>query len=396
MNFDYKARDPLGHTHEGAVEALSRDEAATKLQRDGLHVVSLEESDAGLNLFPRSIRRSDIIYMTSQLAIMVDTGINLATALHGLAEQEENPSLQKLLMQLKSEVEAGESFSVALGRHPRYFDKTFVALIRASEQTGSLGAMLDDVANYQRKDLDSRSKVRAALAYPTVMLTLAIAVTAFLLTYIMPKFTPLFSRKGIKLPTMTVVLMHISDALLQYWYLWLLGVALLVVGFMYGRRTQIGRMTLDWFRLNTPIVGPMFRKVCLSRSIRTLGTMVQSGVPVLQALQLSAEVSGNYYYERAWQHVLNEVTNGRRICESLHGNPLFPKTLIQMIGSGEETAKLDYVLKKVSGYYDGEVDNALKSATSMLEPLMISVMGVIVGSIAMSMLLPIFTLSRAH
>ena len=396
MTFDYKARDPLGHTHESSIEAASRDEAIQKLNRDGFQVLQIEEGDEGINLFPKRIRKSDIIYTTTQLAIMVETGINLASALQGLIDQEENPTLQKLLIELKGDVEGGEAFSAALARHPKHFDKTFVALIRASEQTGSLGEMLEHVAGYMRKDVENRGKVTSALAYPSVMLVLAIGVTTFLLTYIMPKFIPLFERKGIKLPSTTVFLIWLSESLTQYWYLWLAGTLLLIIGFFFGRRTEIGRKTLDWLRLNVPILGPMFRKVCISRSIRTLGTMIQSGVPVLDALQLSSEVAGNYYYEKAWTEAMEEVTNGRRICEALAGNPLFPKTLIQMIGSGEETGKLDYVLTKVSGHYDGEVDLALKTATGMLEPLMISVMGIVVGGIGMSMMLPIFTLSRSH
>jgi len=396
MNFEYTARDPLGQTHDGSIEAATRDEAIQSLHRDGFQVTDISEGDDGLSMFPRRLSKSDIIYTTTQLAIMVDTGINLASALQGLLAQEDNPTLHKLLTALKKDVEAGEAFSSAVARHPRYFDKTFVALIRASEQTGSLGEMLDHIAEYMRKDLESSSKVRSALAYPSVMLVMAIGVTTFLLTFVMPKFTPLFARKGIKLPSTTVFLMHLSTTLTNYWYLWLAGIVLLVVGFLLGRRTDLGRKTLDWLRLNMPILGPMFRKVCISRSIRSLGAMVQSGVSVLEALKLSAEVSGNYYYEQAWKHALEEVTNGRRISEALTGNPLFPKTLIQMIGSGEDTGRLDYVLKKVSGYYDGEVETALKTATSILEPLMIAVMGVVVGGIAMSVMLPIFTLSRSH
>ncbi len=395
MNFDYKARDPLGQVHEGAIEAESQEEAIQSLHRDGFQVTEITEGDDGLNLIPRRLTKSDVIYTTTQLAIMVDTGINLASALQGLLEQEENPTLHKLLTALKADVESGEAFSAALARHPRYFDKTFVALIKASEQTGTLGQMLDHIAEYMRKDLDSRSKVRSALAYPAVMMVLAISVTTFLLTFVMPKFTPLFARKGIKLPCTTVFLMQLSDAMTEYWYAWLVGVVILVGGFLFGRRTDVGRKVLDWLRLNMPILGPMFRKVCISRSIRSLGAMVQSGVSVLEALQLSAEVSGNYYYEKAWKDALVEVTNGSRISEALTGNPLFPRTLVQMIGSGEETGRLDYVLKKVSGYYDGEVETALKTATSMLEPIMITVMGVVVGGIGMSVMLPIFTLSRS-
>lgn len=396
MNFDYKARDPLGHSHESSIEAATREEAIQKLNRDGFQVLHMEEGDDGINLLPKRIRQTDIIYTTTQLAIMVETGINLSGALQGLIEQEENATLQKLLIELKGDVEGGEAFSVALARHPKYFDKTFVALIRASEQTGSLGEMLEHVAGYMRKDVENRGKVKSALAYPGVMMVLAIGVTTFLLTYIMPKFIPLFERKGIELPSTTVFLIWLSGSLTQHWYLWLVGVVALAAGFFFARRTEIGRMSLDWLKLNAPILGPMFRKVCISRSVRTLGTMIKSGVPVLDALKLSSEVSGNYHYEKAWADAMEDVTNGSRICEALTGNPLFPSTLIQMIGSGEETGKLDYVLQKVSVHYDSEVDLALKTATGMLEPIMISVMGVVVGGISMSMMLPIFSLSRSH
>ncbi len=396
MDFTYTTRDALGQTHQGTLTADNREEAVGSLRRDGMQVLALDEADDGLGLFPRRVSKADIIYTTNQLAIMVDTGINLAAALAGLADQEDNPTLKHLLGQLREDVEAGGDFSSALARHPKYFDKTFVALVRASEQTGSLGEMLDQIASYLRKELDNRSKIRAAMAYPTIMLVLASGVTIFLLTYIMPKFTPLFTRKGIKVPAITTVTMQISNALIDYWYLWLAVAVLSVVGFFVGRRSDAGRRVLDWVRIHLPIVGPTMRKVIISRSIRTLGTMVENGVAMLDAIQLTANVSGNYYYEQAWLQVREEVTNGSRICEALDGNPLFPKTLIQMIGSGEETGRLDYVLKKVSVYYDDEVDTSLKTTTSMIEPLLISVMGVVVGTIGLSLLLPIFTLSRSH
>ncbi len=395
MTYQYTVRDALGKTHEGTVEAESRDGAAQALNRDGFHVIRLEEGDgAGESLFPRRVSKHSIIYMTSQLAIMVDTGINLAAALDGIRQQEENPTLKRVLGELKSDVEAGDDFSTALSRHPKHFDRTYIALVRASEHSGTLGEMLDQIANYMRSDLENRGKVRAALAYPCVMLCLAVAVTIFLLTYILPKFEPLFHRKGVKLPSITVFMMTLSDLMIEYWYLWITAVVLLVVGFAIGRRTDGGRKILDWIKLNVPVMGPLSRKVTISRSIRTLGAMVRSGVPMLDAVKLTADVSGNYFYERSWQHVLDEITNGRRICEALAEDRLFPNTLVQMIGSGEETGKLDYVLTKVSTHYDREVETSLKTVTSLLEPLMIVGMGVVVGAIGLGLLLPIFSLSR--
>jgi len=394
MTFQYRVRDPLGNTHDGNVEAPSLEDAKQQLRRDGFQVLDIEEADTAGGLFPRRVSRNEIIYVTAQLAIMVDTGITLSTALAGIFEQEPNPTLRKILGELRDAVEAGEDFSAALARYPHLFDKTYRSLVKASEATGTLGTMLDRIAGYLRKQLETRGKVRAALAYPTVMMILATGVTIFLLTYILPKFTPLFKSRGTNLPAPTRVMMSLSDAMLGYWYLWAAGAVLLVIGFLMGKRTEPGRKALDWVRIYTPIIGPMFRKVTISRSIRTLGTMLSSGVPVMEAIRLAGEVSGNYYYEKIWEQVLEEVTGGRRICEVLRRNPLFPRLLVQMIAAGEETGKLDQVLERVSTYYDGEVETSVKAATSLIEPIMISVMGVIVGTIGLALLLPIFSLSK--
>ncbi len=394
MTFQYKVRDPLGNTHEGTVEAAGIDEATQQLRRDGFQILEIDEEDSGMELFPKRISKSDVIYVTSQLAIMVDTGITLSTALGGIIEQETNPTLKKVLAELNDAVEGGEDFSTALAKYPKLFDKTYVSLVKASEATGTLGPMLERIADYLRKEVETRGKVKAAMAYPAVMMVVAVGVTIFLLTYILPKFTPLFKSKGTELPGPTLMMMAASDAMLGYWYLWLIGFVLLIVGFIYGKRTEPGRKILDWVKINVPIIGPMSRKVTISRSIRTLGTMLASGVPIMESLKLAGEVSGNYYYEKLWEEVLEEVTGGRRICEILQGNPLFPNVLVQMIASGEETGKLDSVLQRVSTYYDREVETSIKATTSMIEPIMISIMGVVVGVIGLALLLPIFSLSK--
>lgn len=394
MDYDYRVRDPLGNTHEGTMEAATEEEAAQQLRRDGFHVLEIDEAGDSDGLLPRGVSKNDIIYVTCQLAIMVDTGITLAAALSGIVEQETNATLRHVLADLRDKVEAGEDFSRALAAYPRYFDKTYVSLVKASEATGTLAATLERIAEYLRKEVETRAKVRAAMAYPAVMMVMASGVTVFLLTYIMPKFTPMFQSKGTELPGATVLMMAISDALLGHWYWWLAGAAAAIAGFLYAKRTAPGRRVLDWVRINAPIIGPVSRKVTISRSIRTLGTMLQSGVPIMDAIKLAGEVSGNYYYECLWKHVLDEVTGGKRVCEVLAGNPLFPRVLVQMIASGEETGKLDSVLQRVSTYYDREVETTIKATTSMIEPIMIAVMGVVVGTIGLALLLPIFSLSR--
>jgi type IV pilus assembly protein PilC len=394
MSYQYRARDPLGNVHEGTVEAASPEEATQQLRRNGFQILDLDEDDGGEGLFPRRVSRGELIYLTSQLAIMVDTGITLSSALSGIVDQEPNPSLRKILADLKGSVESGGDFSSALASYPKLFDRTYVALVKASEATGTLGAMLERIADYLRKELDTRNRVRAAMAYPMVMMVLALGVTIFLLTYILPKFLPLFKSKGIDLPGPTWLVMTVSDVLMGYWYLWLAGLVLAVAGFFFGRRTGPGRRMLDFAKINLPIVGPVFRKVIISRSIRTLGTMLQSGVSFIDAIRLAGEVAGNFYYERLWQQVLDQVSSGKRICEVLVGNPLFPRVLVQMIACGEETGKLDKVLERISSYYDREVETSIKAATSLIEPIMIAVMGVVVGTIGLALMLPIFSLSK--
>jgi type IV pilus assembly protein PilC len=399
MTFTYKVRDPKGKVHEGELEAPSLEAASQQLRQDGFMVLEIDAEeepapDDGEGLFPRRISKHEIIYVTSQLAVMADTGITLSTALAGIREQEENPSLKRVLGELQTAVESGEDFSTALSKHPKLFDKTYVSLIRASEATGTLAEMLERIATYLRKETETVGKVRAALAYPAVMLVVATGVTIFLLTYVLPKFAPLFNRPGAKLPAVTKFMMVASDSLLHWWWAWLAGFVGLIVGFVVFRKTPTGRQAIDTVKISLPLMGTMFRKVAISRSIRTLGTMLASGVPVLEAIKLSADVAGNYHFERLWHDVGAHVTEGNRIADSLTRSTLFPRMLVQMIKSGEETGKLDTVMLKVSNYYDQEVETTLKAVTSMVEPIMITVMGVIVGGIGMALLLPIFSLSK--
>jgi type IV pilus assembly protein PilC len=254
--------------------------------------------------------------------------------------------------------------------------------------------MLHRIATYLEKEREIRGKVRAAMAYPAVMLLASIGVTVFLLTYILPKFEPLFKRPGAELPKSTVVLMNVSETMMNHWYFWLAGVVATIVGLVLARRTAAGQRFFDYLKINTPLVGTMFRKVAITRSIRTLGAMTASGVPVLDSLRLSADVSGNYYYRQLWLDVIEQVTTGQRICEALSGSPLCPPILVRMIASGEDTGKLDMVLQRVSSYYEQDVDAAIKTTTRLIEPIMIAFMGVVVGGIAMSLLLPIFSLSK--
>lgn len=349
-----------------------------------------------MSLFRKRVSRSDIIYMTNQLAVMVDADVPLATALEGIAKQAENPTLKETVSEIQMQVQGGEDFSNVLEKFPKYFDTTYVNLVRASEASGTLSHMLDRISEQSRVAEDTRQKVKGALMYPGAMLVMCVGVCIFLLSYVFPKLTPMFEAKSMDIPGPTKFMMAISFALTHYWYLFILGFVVAVVGFIYMRRQWWGRMAFDWMWLNMPVFGPMMRKVILSRSLRTLATTINAGVPMLESLKLSSGVANNIFYARCWQDVSEQVTSGRQIHEALEGHSLFPATLLQMISSGEQTGKLGHILEKVSGYFDREVDNSIKAATSLIEPIMVMVMGSVIGTIALAMLLPIFKLSSGH
>ena len=399
LKFQYRVSDGAGETRTGVMEATNASEAMRKLRRDGNYVLAIDTAtDQDVNhdaaLIPRRVTRKEIIYVTSELAVMVDTGITLSAALGYIIEQAENPSLVGVLQELKSAVEAGDDFSTALARHPKLFDKTFVQLVKASEASGSLGSMLLQIVEQGRRDLDSEGKVRTALAYPLVMLVASMAASIFLLAYVFPKFTPIFKGRGITLPVPTRVMITVSDTVTNYWYLLLGGAAALVGGWIWFTRSTFGHRAADNLKLNMPVLGNMFRKAAISRSIRTLSTLLSSGVPMLQAIRHCGQVSGNVLYEEDWNKIAEGVTEGQQIHECMRAVPRFPRSLVQMIAAGEKTGRLSSVLNRLSDFYDRELENAIKATTTMIEPIMVCFMGVVVGSIAMALLLPIFTLSR--
>lgn len=396
MNFTYSARDGQGAAKLGHIVADSLDEAARLLRKQGLYPVSLEETEASsfwAGLFRPRVKKSDIVHFSSQLAIMVDSGVALSQALQGLAAQLPNPTLREAVADISAGVEGGDDFSNALERYPRYFGPTYVSLIRASEVSGSMGPMLTQLAGHLQGDLETRQKVAGALVYPLLMLVMCLGSCVFLLTYVFPKIAPMFSGRKIELPTPTKVMMAVSYALTHYWFAVLAAAAALVVLALWSLRQPWGRRLADRMILRVPVLGRLVQRSILARMMRTFASTTGAGVPVLQALQLSRDVAGNVHYQQAFDELAVQVEAGRPINEVLAGHPLFPPTLVQMIASGEKTGRLPPVLSKVSEHYEREVTVLIKSATSLLEPLMVAAMGLIVGGVALGMLLPIFKLS---
>ncbi len=401
MQFTYTARNTSGQNQTGELEAESREEAVVKLRQEGLYLLSLEEAESDskdkLSVSKKSrVSRKDIIYFTNQLAIMVDAGVPVSTALEGVSSQLENQTLRDILIQIQKSVEAGSDLSSALEEFPRCFDQTYVNLIKASEASGTMPQMLTRIASQAEEEQETIQNVKGALIYPAIMFLMCIGVCIFLLTYVFPKLMPMFAARGAAVPTPTKLMIFVSTMITSYWYLLLLFLAILGAAFYYIRSQAWGKAACDWIIIRLPIFGTMLKKLAISRSIRTLATTINAGVPMLEAIQLSAGATDNIHFKQSWEDISEQVTSGKQIHEALEGKTLFPTTMQQMIASGESTGRLGMVLNKLSDYFDREVKVAIKSATTLVEPIMVVCMGSIIGFIALSMLLPIFTLSTSH
>jgi type IV pilus assembly protein PilC len=265
--------------------------------------------------------------------------------------------------------------------------------VRASELSGNFGMMLERISNYLAQQMETRSMVRGAMVYPGIIATMAVSTTIFLLTFVLPKFTTLFKGKEALLPKPTVFLLALSDLMRNYWWALLIGLGALIWSFMYFVNTQRGREAFDGFKLKMPLFKRMFRALYITRGLHTMGELVNAGVPVLETLAITAEVSGNILYRRLWQSVHLAVKQGSKIATPLARQQMLPKHVVQMISAGEESGKLAEVMRDIAEYYAKELKNTIKSVTAMIEPLMIVIMGVIVGFIAMSIILPIFKMS---
>lgn len=397
--FIYQIRDNAGGSSSGTLTADSLDDASRMLRQEGKTIISIEESvtfDASQLAPPRDkkIRHDDVIFFATQLAVMVDTGVPLADALDCIAEQTVHTGLKKLVSDLAERVKAGVEFSKALESHPKHFSKLFVALMRASEASGTMGKMLQRVSEYMEQDRDTRKRIKGAMTYPVCMLSFCVLVVIALLAFVLPKFEKIYAGKGAALPMPTQILLSLSGVITGYWYLLILGLAGIIVGVYFYVRTPSGRMMLDNIRINMPVIGPMSRKACLARSLRTMSTMVSTGVGILDGLIITSQVAGNYYYAKIWTDLAEKIKEGSTLSSELFKCNLVPRSISQMIAAGEKTGKLSNVMDRVAGFCEDDLKVAVKTLTQMMEPVMIIVMGIIVGGIAIALLLPVFKLSK--
>jgi type IV pilus assembly protein PilC len=403
-HYRYQSRTSDGRTSTGVLTGQNAIAAAQALRGRGMQVLQLRPAVAdvaggdwaarlrGLNATTGPSQK-DILNFTSQLAVMIRAGISIRAALEGIAEQTENVKFKDMLQRIKQDVESGKQFSEALARHPKQFGPLYVNMVRASEMSGSFSRMLDRIAAYLAQQIETRSMVVGAMIYPAVIGTLTVGVTIFLLTFVLPRFASVFDGKESAMPWPTKFLMGVSGFMVDWWWAVCIGLLAMAAGFIFFIHTQVGRWWFDKMKLSVPILKRMFRALYISRSLQTMGELVNAGVPMLDTLAITGDVSGNLHFKRTWRAVYHSVKQGKKIVQPLYKSSLLPKAVVQMIAAGEESGKLGEVLDEVSTFYSKQLRQTVKTVTSMIEPIMIIVMGGVVGFIAMAIILPIFKLS---
>ena len=337
--------------------------------------------------------RKDILNFTNQLAVMIRAGISLQDSLEAIAEQTDNRKFKGVISDLKNRIEAGQSFSQALAEHPNIFSNLYMNMVAAAEISGSLSAMLQKLAEYLDSETETRSQVKSAMVYPCIIAVMAVVVTIFLLCFVLPRFTAIFAGKEHLLPKPTKALMASSAFLRGYWYLIVPAIGGVFWGFWYFIGTEPGRLWWDKTKLTVPLIKTLCRSLYITRSLHTMGVLVRAGVPILNTISITAQISGNVLYKAMWLSVYEEVRQGKKIALSLSQFSLMPPSVLQMIRSGEDSGNMGDVLRDVSSYYARELRSVIKTVMSMIEPMMIVMMGVLVGFIAMSIILPIFKMS---
>jgi type IV pilus assembly protein PilC len=393
--FAYKAVDGAGLPQEGELSGISKNAVMEELRNRGLQVMRLDEKKSGMNmqlsLMPKRVKAAQLTVMTRQLATMVSSGMTLLRAFYVLEDQVDNPKLKETLSMVREDIEAGLNFSDALDKHPKVFGPLYVAMVRAGETGGVLEQALDRTADQLEKDDELRRQVKGAMAYPAVVLTFALGTLLALIAFIVPVFVGIFKDFGGKLPLITQITVNMSNAVTGYWYLLILGSVALVVGFRKWKKSSWGRPQWDQLRLRLPVkIGATVQKIALARWSRTFSALYAAGVPIMQAIEVTGKTAGNTVVEKAMVDVIASVKSGGSIAAPLREAPIFPGMVAQMIAVGEETGNLDTMLTKVADFYEAEVAAAIKALTSILEPVMIVLVGGIVGFIVVAMYMPMF------
>ncbi len=391
--YAWEGRDKRGQRVKGTASAT--DEAALRadLRRQGIATSRVRRQRERIR--GGGVKPADVAVFSRQLSTMLIAGIPMVQAFEIVASGVEKPSVRKLILAIKADVESGTSLHEALAKHPLYFDDLYVNLVRAGEQAGALDTLLEKIATYKEKSEATKKKVKKALFYPAAVLIVAFVVTLILMIYVIPEFQGLFKGFGANLPAFTLLVIHISQAVRHQgvWIAIVVGIAVWIFRYFYKRSRKL-RELIDRMSLKIPIIGPILNKAAIARYARTLATMFAAGVPLVEALESVAGACGNIVYEDAVLKMRDEVATGQRLQRAMEARNVFPNMVVQMIAVGEEAGSLDTMAGKVATFFEAEVDNAVDSMSSLLEPLIMVILGVIVGGLVIAMYLPIFQLGN--
>jgi type IV pilus assembly protein PilC len=393
--FVFKAMDVAGVKARGEVEADSKQAVAEQLKSRGMIVLEIADKHSSRQIeltFMQRAKAQDLAVFSRQLSTMISSGMSILRALFVLEEQTESKFLKETIVQVRKDVEAGLSLSDAMDRHPKVFNPLFVAMTRAGEAGGVLEESLLRVANQLEKDASLRRQIRSAMIYPTMVITFAIIIMLALVAFLVPVFEGVFKQFGGQLPAITKVSVAMSHAVLGYWWALIGGTVAIVISFLKWKKSSWGRPQWDRFRLHVPMkIGAIVQEVAIARWSRTLASLTSAGVPLLLALEIVGKTGGNIAVEEAMEGVIGSVKRGGTIAAPLANAPIFPTMVTHMVGVGEETGALDAMLDKIADFYEDRVDASVKGLTSILEPIMIILIGGIVGFIVVSMYMPLLT-----
>jgi len=393
-SFEWKGRDRTGRAQSGTLVADNKDAALAVLRRQQVVPTTVKEKgkEIALPRLRRGIDDKALAVFTRQFSVMIDAGLPLVQCLQILGEQQDHKGFQRIILQVREDVEAGSSLANALKKHPQAFNELYVNMVAAGEAGGILDTILQRLAVYIEKAARLRSQVRSALIYPAAVIAIAVIVVYVILWKVIPVFASLFVALGAELPLPTRIVVALSKFVGSFWWLILLAVVAAVFGVRRYYATEQGRLVIDKLLLKTPILGMVLRKIAVARFCRTLGTLLSAGVPVLEALDITARTSGNAVIERAIFEVRKQVEEGKTVAEPLRTTNQFPPMVVQMINVGETTGAMDTMLAKIAEFYEEEVDVAVAGMMKLIEPVMIFFLGIVVGGIIISMYLPMFDL----
>ncbi len=403
--FAWKARDIQGRELTGSQVALNEDEVASSLRTQGLFITAIDlepllqsenqaTNDIMTAIAHKRVKQDDVIAFCQQLAVMLETGVSLSESLEALMQQTKQKEFRDVLEGIHNDVCGGDALSTALARRKRVFPRIVVSLVRASELSGTLPMMLERVASYLVRERKTIREVKGAMTYPMIMGFTAIVVTSLIVTFVLPRFAKIYDIRSASLPIPTKILMSISDGLLGTWMYWVPAFVVSLIASILWHKTPSGRSFFDWLKLRTPVIGPMFSQLYTTRASRTLSTLLAAGVGILDAIGICRDVTNNVHFDRMWSDMENNVRNGGGLTDAVFESDYVPSYVASMMASGERSGKLPSVMDRVASFTDEELEARVKKVSSMIEPLMILVMGGIVGGVAIAMLLPIFSMSK--